>query len=94
MDLGDDYDLVFTVCGSSALAQWLGVDRALAGRTTTLGLHTAEDWSLIELEEQIQLDWQIAASARNIPVYRKRNRGLASFVNYQAMREAGATGTA
>ena len=90
LDLGTDYDLTFTVCGSSALAAVTG-QQVTSGRTTTLGLHTADDWRLIDMEESIQLERAQKSYDDNHPVYQERRNGLFGFANYRSFMEQRAT---
>lgn len=87
LDLGDDYELPFTVCGKSAISASLGMPQ-VAGRTTTLGLSTSNDWILIDQEEYLNKEKVNRAYARSHPLNMSRSRLLAPFPNYRAYRKA------
>lgn len=87
LDLGDDFDVSFTVCGKDALVEYYGVE-FLHGRVITLGSMTSDDIRLMALEQDINLRKQVDAHRRDQPRFAAAAARLTGFSSYRHLRAA------
>lgn len=87
LDLGDDYDMSFTVCGRHGLQ--VMYDRPFtAGRVTLLGSVTATDMDLMRLEAETNLRKQQAAYDAMDPRLLTAAANLRPYRDYKSYRRA------
>lgn len=85
LDLGSDYDAVFTVCGVTALRQRGQLASANAGRVTTLGEMTADDVALMAVESRSNRTKVDIADDRVQETAPSWIRELRRYANYKQM---------
>jgi hypothetical protein len=86
-DLGEEYDMAFTVCGPRALNEMYGIE-VTQGRIVTLGSLVSSDVRLMSLEQVIDLRVKRLAVERDRPLHDALAAQIARYPNYRAYRNA------